>query len=116
MSSLARLKKLFSAAALLEIGFFKGGDELCEGEDYMPITTAERTERTYTHRGYRMGIEQGGRPCKLETARKMLVRGVYVHLIADLDRRSAPPLTDRGTSIIVCVIPRKWQNLFTLGS
>ena len=37
----------------------KDGDELWEGEDYMPITTAERAERTYTHRGYRMGIEQG---------------------------------------------------------
>ena len=82
----------------------KDGDELWEGEDYMPITTAERAERTYTHRGYRMGIaqgmeegvekgiekgreegrEQGERLGKLETARKMLARGMDVSLIADL--------------------------------
>ena len=82
----------------------KDGDELWEGEDYMPITTAERAERTYTHRGYRMGIaqgiekgiekgrekgreeglEQGERLGKLDTARKMLDRGMDIVLIADL--------------------------------
>lgn len=70
----------------------KDGDELWEGEDYMPITTAERAERTYTHRGYRMGIaqgiekgiEKGERLGKLETARKMLARGMDVSLIVDL--------------------------------
>ena len=66
----------------------KDGDELWEGEDYMPITTAERAERTYTHRGYRMGIiqgiEKGERLGKLETARKMLARGMEVAFIADL--------------------------------
>ena len=62
----------------------------------MPITTAERAERTYTHRGYRMGIEQGReqgikrgiekgeRLGKLETARNMLSRGMGILLISDL--------------------------------
>ena len=62
----------------------KDGDELWEGEDYMPITTAERAERTYTHRGYRMGIEKGERQKALETARKMMSRGMDIATIADL--------------------------------
>ena len=76
----------------------KDGDELWEGEDYMPITTAERAERTYTHRGYRMGIEQGRATGmqqgiekgieqgelkgKRETARNMLRESMEPELIA----------------------------------
>lgn len=56
----------------------------------MPITTAERAERTYTHRGYRMGIaqgiekgiEQGERLGKLEAARKMKAMNLPIDIIA----------------------------------
>ena len=50
----------------------------------MPITTAERAERTYMHRGYRMGMEKGMRLHKIASARKMLERGMDIATIADL--------------------------------